>query len=95
MDGHKILGHVRPAWVVVAVVAAAGLVALGVPLVALLFIGVLLLCPLMMLGMHGGEHRQATHDETWSGSGAPHAGAETRDQVSPLARHSSAGGGPR
>lgn len=95
MDGHKVLGNVKPAWVVVAVVAAAGLGALGVPLVALLFIGVLLLCPLMMLGMHGGGHGQATHDETWSGSGAPHAGAETRDQVSPLARHSSPGGGPR
>lgn len=28
----------------------------GVPLGTILFIGVLLLCPLMMMGMHGGGH---------------------------------------
>ena len=95
MDGHGAFGKIRPAWIGVAIVAVGVMAALGVPLVALLFIGVLLLCPLMMVGMHGGEHDQATHDDTWSGSAAPHAGAETRDQVSPLARHSSAGGGPR
>lgn len=95
MDGHGGFGKIRLAWIGVAVGAVGGLVALGVPLVALLFIGALLLCPLMMVGMHGGEHGQTTQDETWSGSGAPQAGAETRDQVSPLQRHSSAGGGPR
>lgn len=56
MDGHTIFGKVKVAWVVAAALVAVGLVALGVPLASLLFVGVLLLCPLMMMGMHGGAH---------------------------------------
>jgi Na+/glutamate symporter len=38
---------------VVAAVLAVGL--FGVPLGSVLFVGLLLLCPLMMMGMHGGH----------------------------------------
>jgi hypothetical protein len=47
--------RVRPGWVVAAALAAVALVAVGIPLASLLYVGVLLLCPLMMLGMHGGH----------------------------------------
>lgn len=36
-------------------VAAIGALALGVPLGAVFAIGLFLLCPLMMMGMHGGH----------------------------------------
>ncbi|MBI3647585.1 MAG: hypothetical protein HY240_02330 [Actinobacteria bacterium] len=45
---------IRPTWVVAAGSAVVALVALGVPLVGLLYVGVLLLCPLLMMSMHGG-----------------------------------------
>lgn len=43
------------------IVAAASWV-FGVPLATVLFIGVWLLCPLMMMGMHGG-HGHGSHQE--------------------------------
>ena len=60
MDGHKVLGNVKPAWVVVAGLGLLALLAAGIPLASLLSVGVLLVCPLLMAGMHGGH---AHHDE--------------------------------
>jgi hypothetical protein len=58
MDHQTIGGtKIRPAWIVAAGLAVIALVAFGVPLVSLLYVGVLLLCPLMMAGMHGGHGR--------------------------------------
>ena len=59
---HQTMGgmKIRPTWFVAAGLAVLALVAMGVPLVSLLYVGILLLCPLLMAGMHGG-HRQA-HD---------------------------------
>jgi len=57
MDHQTIGGRkLRPGWLVAAGVAVVALVALGVPLASLLYVGVLLLCPLLMMGMHGGGH---------------------------------------
>jgi len=39
-----------------AVIAVVAVVGFGVPLGTLLIIGLVLCCPLMMLGMHGGGH---------------------------------------
>jgi hypothetical protein len=50
--------RIRPAWIVAAGFAVLALVAAGVPLASLLYVGILLLCPLLMAGMHGG-HGQA------------------------------------
>lgn len=49
------------------------LVLLRVPLVSILFLGVLLLCPLMMRGMHGSGHG---HEGLASHSAKPATGAE-------------------
>lgn len=64
---HQPMGgiKIRPAWIVAAGLAVLALVAVGVPLGTLLFVGVLLLCPLLMAGMHGG-HGQAHDHETHS-----------------------------
>ncbi len=57
MDDHTTAGgRIWPAWLVTAGLAVVALVALGVPLVSLLYVGVLLLCPLLMMRMHGGGH---------------------------------------
>ena len=53
--------RIRPGWLVVAGVGLLALVAAGIPLGSLLYIGVLLLCPLLMAGMHGGHHRAQGH----------------------------------
>jgi hypothetical protein len=47
--------RIRPSWVVLGVLGALGLIVLGFPLATLLYLGVLLLCPLMMVGMHAGH----------------------------------------
>jgi hypothetical protein len=48
----------------VAVVAAALAVGLfGIPLGSVLFVGLLLVCPLMMIGMHGGHGAPGRPDE--------------------------------
>ena len=54
---HRTMGgtKVRPAWIIAAGLVVVALVALGVPLVSLFYVGVLLLCPLLMAGMHGGH----------------------------------------
>jgi hypothetical protein len=44
-------------------VVALGAFAFGVPLSTLVFIGLVLLCPLMMLGMHGGHGGHAGHGD--------------------------------
>lgn len=54
--------RVRPSWVFLGGLGLLGLVAVGVPLTTLLYIGVLLLCPLMMVGMHGGHGHDDGHD---------------------------------
>lgn len=76
---HQTMGgmKIRPAWVVAAGLAVVALVALGVPLVGLLYVGVLLLCPLLMMSMHGGGHGHHaegsadTHRETHGSGDAP------------------------
>ncbi len=52
---------IGPGWFVAAGLAVLGLVAVGVPLVSLLYVGILLLCPLMMAGMHRGHGPEHTH----------------------------------
>jgi len=42
--------------VVTTVIAVVAVVGFGIPLGTLLIIGLVLCCPLMMLGMHGGGH---------------------------------------
>lgn len=51
-------------------------VGFGVPLGTLLLIGVLLCCPIMMMGMHGGGGHQ--HDSTSTGSSPPDLGPHPR-----------------
>ncbi len=53
--------------VVLIALATSGLV--GTPLATLLLVGLLLLCPLMMLGMHGGsgEHASDGREQRRSG----------------------------
>jgi len=64
---HQTMGgtRIRPAWIVAAALAVLVLVAFGVPLVSLLYVGILLLCPLLMAGMHG-RHGQAHGHEAHS-----------------------------
>ena len=61
---HQTMGgtRIRPAWIVAAGLAVLVLVAFGVPLVSLLYVGILLLCPLLMAGMHGGHGRAHGHE---------------------------------
>ena len=59
--------------ILAAVVALVAVVGFGVPLGTLLIIGLVLCCPLMMLGMHGGGHDH--------GGGAPAAGPPEVSQV--------------
>src|SRR3990172_2560895 len=61
---HQRMGGTRigPAWIVAAGLAVLAFVALGVPLASLLYVGVLLLCPLLMAGMHGGHRHAQGHD---------------------------------
>jgi hypothetical protein len=58
---------------VVAVIAVVAVEGFGVPLGTLLIIGLVLCCPLMMLGMHGGGHAH--------GGGSSPAGATEAKQV--------------
>ena len=51
--------RIRPSWMWTAGLLLAALVALGVPLTGLLYVALLLACPLMMLLMHGGGHGPA------------------------------------
>jgi len=61
MDHQTIGGRkLRPGWLVAAALVGVGLVAVGIPLASLLSVGVLLLCPLLMMGMHGGGHGHAS-----------------------------------
>lgn len=63
MDHQTIGGtRIRPAWIVAAGLVVLALVALGIPLVSLLYVGVLLLCPLLMIGMHGGHGQNHDHE---------------------------------
>ena len=50
--------QIRPGWIAAAGLGVLTLVAAGIPLVSLLYVGILLLCPLLMAGMHG-RHPQA------------------------------------
>lgn len=55
---HRTFGgrKLRPGWLVAAGLGVVLLLALGIPLGSLLYVGVLLLCPLLMMGMRGGGH---------------------------------------
>lgn len=70
---HQAVGRtrIRPAWIVAAGLVVLALVALGVPLVSLLYVGVLLLCPLLMAGMHGGHGQGHDHDAQQGHSDRP------------------------
>lgn len=52
---------IRPGWLAVAGFAVLALLAAGVPLASLLYVGVLLLCPLLMAGMHRGHGSAYRH----------------------------------
>jgi hypothetical protein len=54
-DGAERRWRIRPSWIVLGALGILGLIVLGIPLATLLYIGVLLLCPLMMVGMHAGH----------------------------------------
>ena len=60
---HQTMGgmKIRPTWFVAAGLAVLA-VAMGVPLVSLLYVGILLLCPLLMAGMHGGHGQAHDHE---------------------------------
>jgi hypothetical protein len=63
MDDRKKGGmQIRPAWIAAAGLGVLALAAGGVPLVSLLYVGLLLLCPLLMAGMHGGHGRASGHE---------------------------------
>lgn len=63
MSEPRIFSKVRPMWFLAAAVAiVGGLLALGVPFAALLTSGALLICPLIMVGMHGTGHGHGTRD---------------------------------
>lgn len=53
---------IKPVWLVASGLAVLALVSAGVPLGSLLFVGILLLCPLLMAGMHGGHGHGGGHD---------------------------------
>lgn len=65
---------VRPAWLVAGGLAAIALIAVGVPLASLLYVGILLLCPLVMLGMHRGHGQRHGHGTHADGPG--HGGSD-------------------
>lgn len=59
--------------------AMAAVVLFGVPLGSVLYLGVLLLCPLMMIGMHGDHGHRGNHAH---GPGDPHgADGETPSRL--------------
>jgi hypothetical protein len=58
--------NIRPWWIGMAAAGVITLLLLGVPLVSLLYVGVVLLCPLMMAGMHGGHGRHGWGHENGS-----------------------------
>jgi len=51
-------GHVRTTLIVVALAVAAGVAVFHVPLQSIFLLGIALICPLLMFGMHAGEHRR-------------------------------------
>lgn len=61
--------RIQPRWLVLAAIATLGAIAAGIPLGRLVYLGVLLLCPLAMFLMHGRHgpsgnadgYRHATH----------------------------------
>ena len=61
-------------FVLAGLLAVASVEAFGLPLGTLLIIGLLLCCPLLMLGMHGGSHH---HGGRSPATGAPEAGQAT------------------
>lgn len=87
---HQTTGRtrIRPAWIVAAALAVLLLVAFGVPLVSLLYVGILLLCPLMMAGMHGGHGQVHAHEghsqESDQAESSDTANSRTRATSPPL-----------
>lgn len=68
----------------VAAVLAVGL--FGVPLGSVLFVGLLLLCPLMMMGMHGGHGSAGGSDVAVHDHGPTDAGSSQRGSDSGAGR---------
>jgi hypothetical protein len=64
-DGWMGSSKPRLGWVVIGAPGVLALVAIGVPLVSLLYVGVFLLCPLIMAGMHGGHGQSRGHEGPW------------------------------
>lgn len=52
---------IRPGWLAVVGLAVLALLVEGIPLASLLYVGVLLLCPLLMAGMHRGHGSAYQH----------------------------------
>lgn len=81
--------HLLLAGAGLAVVTYTAAVLSGLPLATLLLVGLLLLCPLMMLGMHRGARQQGA-ERRMRRSAADHGTEEPNHDVrrrSPLARH--------
>lgn len=80
-DGTMRRSKIRPSWVVLAALGVLGLLAVGIPLATLLYVGVLLLCPLLMAGMHGGHGRHdasvQSHDRSTASDDADRAGMDS------------------
>lgn len=85
---HRTMGgtRIRPAWVAAAGLAVLVLVAFGIPLVSLLYVGILLLCPLLMAGMHGGHGQGQGHEA--------HTGGQDRAEFSDTSEPSTRAGEP-
>jgi hypothetical protein len=74
--------RIRPSWIVLGGLGVVGLVLVGFPLGSLLYGGILLLCPLMMAGMHGGHGKHggdASPSSTHNAEGADHRHRISRD----------------
>ena len=53
-------GHLRTTLIVVALAVGAGVAVFHVPLQSIFLLGIALICPLLMFGMHAGGHQ---HDD--------------------------------
>lgn len=59
----------RTALIVVALAVAAGIAVFRVPLQSIFVLGIALLCPLLMFGMHAGGHARGSDHHSGHGEG--------------------------
>ncbi len=78
MDRSFTWRRLRRQLVIGIVVVALAIGVFKVPLASILFVGLALLCPLMMLGMHGGGHDHAGHGVEGNGRGSDRLGGSDR-----------------